>query len=223
MSSLWHVYYDWAGGEAFGLIQSIMTYRMNARLLLLMLLSLLLGAGQVRAHGGEDHGAAVKPGGAAGASYFSTFAASGQFELLLRYEPLQPGEPAHLRLFVADFATNAPIRGAKLALTVPEDNSIKLTATEHGPGEYLIETSFPKKQAYSMTVTVSTGERADLLLLKGIDVGRELPHDEPAASTQPWLTWKTGLLLGAVFLAGMGATALLMRRRPASSSSSVNL
>ncbi|WP_345232711.1 hypothetical protein [Hymenobacter saemangeumensis] len=185
------------------------------RFLLLMLLTFLLTGGPVLAHGGEDHGAEAKPSGAAGPSYFSTFAASEQFELLLRYEPLKPGEPAHLRLFIADFATNAPIRGAKLALTVPEDNTVKLTATERGPGEYLIEGSFPKKQAYSMTVTLSAGEQADLLLLKGIDVGKELPHDEHEDAAQPWLTWKTGLLLAGMFLAGMGLTALLMRRRDA--------
>lgn len=186
---------------------------MKMPLLLLLLLSLL--GGSARAHGGEDHGDEAAAHGPAGARYFSTFAASEQFELLLRYEPLHPGEPAHLRLFLADFATNVPIRGAKLTLTVPEDRTLRPTATEQGPGEYLIEGSFPKKQAYSLTVTVAAGERADLLLLKNIAVGRELPPEEPEeVAAQPWLSWKTGLLLAGVFLAGMALTALLLRRRP---------
>jgi hypothetical protein len=188
---------------------------------LLLLIGTLWWPGRAGAHGGEDHGAAQAQT-AAGAHYFSTFASSEQFELLLRYEPLTPAAPAHLRLFVADFASNVPIRGAKLALTVPEDNTIKLNATEQGPGEYLIEGRFPKKQAYSLTVTVAAGDQADLLLLKGIAVGQELPHTEPVAAAQPWLSWKTGLLLAGVFLAGMGLTALLLRRRPASPSTSAS-
>jgi hypothetical protein len=193
---------------------------MRIHVILLLLLTALLGPGLAGAHGGEDHAGETQSQGTAGAHYFSTFAASEQFELLLRYEPLHPGEPAHLRLFIADFATNVPIRGAKLALTVPEDSKVTLTTTEQGPGEYLIEGNFPQKQAYSLTVTVAAGEKADLLLLKGIAVGRELPHEEPTAAAQPWLSWKTGLLLVGVFLAGMACTALLMRRRRSTSASS---
>ena len=173
----------------------------------------LLVATAALAHGGEDHGDA-KAATPAGATTFSAVATSEQFEVLLRYAPLKLGADADMRLFLSDFATNAPIKGAKFIFTSPEDPKLKFETTEKGPGEYLVETTFPAKKAYSMTVQVSAGAQADLLLLEGLVVGKELPVAAvPAAMAQPWLTWKTGLLLLGTFLLGVAAAALLIRRR----------
>ena len=173
----------------------------------------LLVATAALAHGGEDHGDA-KATTPAGATTFSAVATSEQFEVLLRYAPLKPGADADMRLFLSDFATNAPIKGAKFIFTSPEDSKLKFETTEKGPGEYLVETTFPAKKAYSMTVQVSAGAQADLLLLEGLVVGKELPvAAAPAATAQPWLTWKTGLLLLGTFFLGVVAAALLIRRR----------
>lgn len=184
---------------------------------LFLLLWPLLVAIAALAHGGEDHGDA-KAATPAGATTFSAVATSEQFEVLLRYAPLKPGADADMRLFLSDFATNEPIKGAKFIFTSPEDPKLKFETTEKGPGEYLVETTFPAKKAYSMTVQVSAGAQADLLLLEGLVVGKELPVAAvPAAMAQPWLTWKTGLLLLGTFLLGVAAAALLIRRRrPAS-------
>lgn len=185
------------------------------RYLLAALLLLLVPTPPARAHGGEDHGAPAPGATPAGATTFSAVATSDQFEVLLRYPPLRPGADADMRLFLADFATNAPIRGAKLTFTCPEDAKLKFEVTEQAPGEYLVETTFPAKKAYSLTVQVVDGSRADLLLLEGVAVGRELPvAAAPPAAAQSWLSWKTGLLLLGTFLLG-GATALLLGRRRA--------
>jgi len=183
------------------------------RKILFLLLWPLLVATAALAHGGEDHGDA-KAATPAGATTFSAVATSEQFEVLLRYAPLKPGADADMSLFLSDFATNAPIKGAKFIFTSPEYPKLKFETTEKGPGEYLVETTFPAKKAYSMTVQVSAGAQADLLLLEGLVVGKELPVAAvPAAMAQPWLTWKTGLLLLGTFLLGVAATALLIRRR----------
>jgi len=183
------------------------------RKILFLLLWPLLVATAALAHGGEDHGDA-KAATPAGATTFSAVATSEQFEVLLRYAPLKPGADADMSLFLSDFATNAPIKGAKFIFTSPEDPKLKFETTEKGPGEYLVETTFPAKKAYSMTVQVSAGAQADLLLLEGLVVGKELPVAAvPAAMAQPWLTWKTGLLLLGTFLLGVAAAALLIRRR----------
>ena len=180
---------------------------------LFLLLWPLLVVTAALAHGGEDHGDA-KAATPAGATTFSAVATSEQFEVLLRYAPLKPGADADMSLFLSDFATNAPIKGAKFIFTSPEDPKLKFETTEKGPGEYLVETTFPAKKAYSMTVQVSAGAQADLLLLEGLVVGKELPVAAvPAAMAQPWLTWKTGLLLLGTFLLGVAAAALLIRRR----------
>ena len=173
----------------------------------------LLVATAALAHGGEDHDDA-KAATPAGATTFSAVATSEQFEVLLRYAPLKPGADADMRLFLSDFATNAPIKGAKFIFTSPEDPKLKFETTEKGPGEYLVETTFPAKKAYSMTVQVSAGAQVDLLLLEGLVVGKELPVAAGTAATaQPWLTWKIGLLLLGTFLLGVAAAALLIRRR----------
>ena len=180
---------------------------------LFLLLWPLLVATTALAHGGEDHGDA-KAATPAGATTFSAVATSEQFEVLLRYAPLKPGADAYMRLFLSYFATNAPIKGAKFIFTSSEDPKLKFETTEKGPGEYLVETTFPAKKAYSMTVQVSAGAQADLLLLEGLVVGKELPvAAAPAAMAQPWLTWKTGLLLLGTFLLGVVAAVLLIRRR----------
>ena len=186
--------------------------------LLILLWSLLLGLllrGTAHAHGGEDHGDGAKAGTAAGATSFSVAALSEQFEVLLRYEPLQGGQPADLRLFLSDYATNAPIKGARLTLTNPEDAKLKWAVTEQEPGVYLVEGQFPANKAYSFALNIVAGERADLMLLEGIKVGEKLPVAAAPHEDAPGLfsSWKSVLALVGAFGLGIGLTALLMRRR----------
>lgn len=181
---------------------------------LILLLSLLL-AGSAHAHGGEDHGAEAKAPTAAGATSFSVAALSEQFEVLLRYEPLTGGEPADLRLFLSDYATNAPIRGAKITLTNPEAEQLQWTVTEQEPGVYMVEGEFPANKTYSFTANIVAGDKADLLLLEGINVGEKLPAAEAPVAAAPsvFSSWKTVLALLGAFALGIGLTALLLRRR----------
>ncbi|GAA4006145.1 hypothetical protein GCM10022408_17430 [Hymenobacter fastidiosus] len=180
----------------------------------MLLLGLLL-TGAACAHGGEDHGDGAQAGTAAGATSFSVAALSEQFEVLLRYEPLEGGQPADLRLFLSDYATNAPIKGAKLTLTTPEDANLKWIVTEQEPGVYLVEGQFPANKTYSFTANIVAGDKADLLLLEGIKVGEKLPvaATAPAVATSLFSSWKTILALVGAFVLGIGLTALLMRRR----------
>ncbi|MBT2557987.1 hypothetical protein J7E24_09340 [Hymenobacter sp. ISL-91] len=183
--------------------------------LLILLLGLLLLSGTARAHGGEDHGDGAKAGTAAGATSFSVAALSEQFEVLLRYEPLEGGQPADLRLFLSDYATNVPIKGAKLTLTTPEDASLQWAVTEQEPGIYLVEGQFPADKTYSFTANIVAGDKADLLLLEGIKVGEKLPvaTTAPAAAVSLFSSWKTIMALIGAFVLGIGLTALLLRRR----------
>jgi hypothetical protein len=182
--------------------------------LLILLLGLLL-TGPAYAHGGEDHGDGAKAGMAAGATSFSVAALSEQFEVLLRYEPLEGGQPADLRLFLSDYATNAPLKGAKLTLTNPEDVSLKWVVTEQEPGIYLVEGQFPANKDYSFALNIVAGETADLLLLEGIKVGEKLPVAATAPAVAPSLfsSWKTILALVGAFVLGIGLTVLFLRRR----------
>ena len=187
--------------------------------LLILLLGLLLLSSAAQAHGGEDHGDGPKAGTPAGATSFSVAALSEQFEVLLRYEPLEGGQPADLRLFLSDYATNVPIKGAKLTLTNPEDASLKWTITEQEPGIYMVEGQFPANKAYSFAANIVAGDKADLLLLEGINVGEKLPvaAAAPVAGTSLFSSWKVVLALVGAFVLGIGLTVLLLRRRRAAS------
>lgn len=182
----------------------------------MLLLGLLLSC-PAWAHGGEDHGDGAQGAAPAGATTFSVAALSEQFEVLLRYEPLQGGKPADLRLFLSDYATNAPIKGAKLTLTNPEDAALKWTVTEQEPGVYLVEGQFPANKAYSFALNIVAGDKADLLLLDGIKVGAKLPVAATAVPDAPGLfsSWKTMLALVGAFALGVVLTVMLLRRRPA--------
>ncbi|MCI1189835.1 hypothetical protein MON38_20630 [Hymenobacter sp. DH14] len=182
--------------------------------LLILLLGLLVLSVGAYAHGGEDHGA-PKASTPAGATSFSVAALSEQFEVLLRYEPLEGGKPADLRLFLSDYATNTPIKGAKLTLTNPEDANLKWAVTEKEPGIYLVEGQFPANKAYSFAANIVAGDKADLMLLEGIKVGEKLPVAAEVAHADGSLfsSWKTILALVGAFVLGIVLTALLMRRR----------
>ncbi|WBO86793.1 hypothetical protein [Hymenobacter yonginensis] len=182
--------------------------------LLFLLLGLLL-TGAAHAHGGEDHSGTASAATPAGVTSFSVAALSEQFEVLLRYEPLEGGQPADLRLFLSDYATNVPIKGAKLTLTNPEDANLKWAVREQEPGMYLLEGEFPTNKPYSFAVNIVAGEKADLLLLEGIKVGEKLPMADapPAANAGLFSSWQTIAALLGAFGLGIGLTVLLLRRR----------
>ena len=144
----------------------------------------LIYARPVNAGGGDDHTHANEQPATSAVQekYFSSEASSANYELLLRYEPIMPGKAAHLTLFVSDFETNKPVNDADIKITSQEDPSITFTIHQNGNGTYEVETTFPKKQTYSLAVTIEGSLGPDLLLLQDINAGEELPHvHEPSA------------------------------------------
>jgi hypothetical protein len=182
----------------------------------------LFAAPALFAHDGDDHGANSASQSATGATHFSINASSNLFEVVLRYRPIQPGENAHLQLFLSDFATNAPIRGAKLTLTAQENPKLQFAVVERSPGEYVVDANFDKMQPYTLTLNIVAGTRADLLLLKSVEVGKVLtPATAPEA--QSWWSWQLLILLIGVFLAGMAGAWLIMRLRNSNSLSHTSI
>lgn len=190
---------------------------------LLVLLALLLTTG-AHAHGGEDHGDAAQPSAGPVATTFSVAALSEKFELLLRFEPLEKGQNADMRLFVSDYTTNAPIKGAKVTVTCPEATDLQFAVTEKSPGSYLVEGVFPANQKYSLAVQIVAGNQADLMLLSGLEVGKKLPVATALVARAPSLfsSWKNMLLLFGAFALGIALTVLFLRRRVAAPASTTS-
>jgi len=178
------------------------------------LFMLLANAPLAMAHGGEDHGAATAPTGKAMA-YFTSQAISDKYELVLHYEPLEAGETGKLRLYINEFNTNRPVEGATLKLSSPEEAKLTIAVKPIGKGIYELSGTFPAKKTYSLTVSLNAGPGPDLLLLPGIEVGKELPVSTVAASAATPAYWYESpyVLLGGGLLLGMGLMFLLMRTR----------
>ena len=169
---------------------------------------------KTKAHGGEDHGAAKAPTGAA-KTYFSSQAVSEKYEMILKFEPLEAGETGKLRLYINDFMTNRPIDKAILKISSPEDASIKFEIKPNEKGVYDISGVFPAKKKYSLTVSINADSGPDLLSLPGIEIGKELPqaHAEgDSASTTHWYE-KPYFLVGAGLILGMIVMFLLGKIR----------
>jgi cobalt-zinc-cadmium efflux system membrane fusion protein len=184
-----------------------MSIKYSIKILALSLLFIGATAPHVSAHGGDEVAVASPPH-----SYFSSEATSDKYELLLRYETIEPGEKTTLVLFVSDFATNRPVSGAVLKITAREDSKLSFTARQTAEGTYAVQAIFPEKKKYSLVVNVNSTLGADLLLLSGIEVDKELPHTEHAQEENVFSNWQVWALVALALLAGLGLGILFQKR-----------
>jgi len=174
-------------------------------------LILLLMPCTLFAHEGEEHGdakkAVVKP-----AAYFSSEATSDKYELLFKYQPLSPGKLAVLKLYTSDFNTNAAIDSATVQITVRDNPNIKLTVKQVDKGVYEVKGIFPAKKAYNLTVNINSLLGPDLILIKDIEIGKELEADHgEAVVTKRWYQSTIFYIIISV-LAGMVLMFFIMKK-----------
>lgn len=161
------------------------------------------------AHGGEDHRhddepAAVPTATESVSSSASSSASSDLVELVLKLDRAETGQVRQARLFLSDYASNAPITGA--TLTVDWGEGLTSTAqTTAQAGIYTAEVQFPTAGTYSPLVTLTAGELSDLLTLEPIPV-----TDPPAA---PFPMRDAAIVLGVALGVGVIGWRWL-RRRP---------
>jgi hypothetical protein len=180
---------------------------------LAFILLFIIGNQLVFAHGGEDHGEKKKESNKAGQTYFRLSSVSDVFEMVLRYEPIQAGNSAQMKLFVSDFSTNRATDSAKIEITSPEDDKLKFVAKQIDKGTYIVEGTFPENKSYSLVANISAEDNADLMTFEGIEVGKKLSLPEEEHTEHSFFSWQ--MLL--VFLGGMIFSALfiflLIRRK----------
>jgi membrane fusion protein, heavy metal efflux system len=174
-------------------------------------LLLLLSALTAYAHGDDDHGGTMEKK-SAGKPYFTVTGTSGLFELVLKYFPVEASQPAHMKLFVSDFETNEPVARADIRVTAQEDPDIKFNVQPLEPGIYEVEGTFPSNRSYALAVSISSPKGPDLLAIRSVEVGKNLPVEESPAD-HDGEHGKMSLLLwiGAGFAGGILVTLLLMR------------
>ncbi len=147
------------------------------------------------AHGGEDH-APPPPVASAEAGARVAEAATAQFEAVLKYSAAEVSEPLSIRLYLSDYATNAPIANASVILSIPE---LKLDVTASptpaaGVLEFILSPG--KAGTFSAIAAVNAGERSDLLVFDAIEFGPEAAAPSPAGSGKT-----LGMVGGAVAVA----------------------
>ena len=166
------------------------------RILLMLLLLPLCGW----AHGGEDHGekkAVLLPM----TSYFSSESISDKYEVLLKYLPIEPNEPTVMKLFISNVNTNEPVNVSALNVTLPGINrSVESKRIDNGT--YELTGFFPEEKAYNLNVSIGGALGPDLIQVRNIEVGKELPtaadEAEYVHGHASWLLLVGGLALGVI-------------------------
>ena len=174
---------------------------------LLLLLAVLTLAPRAWAHGGEDHGpppaAAVQ---APGSRLVET--QTDAFEGVLKFQAAEVKEPLPLRLFLTNFATNAPLTGATVKISIA-DLGLDVAATPSAtvPGLYQATLSPGKAGTFPAVVSVTTPDTSDILLFDGLVFG---PLEKPAGSAPRYGKVVRILAIGA--LACLVLAAFLLGR-----------
>lgn len=180
------------------------------KIILTTFLLIVLGT-PVIAHEGHDHSDKKKEAPIQGRTWFTINSTSKTFEVVLRYFPIKSKEETIMQLFLSDFETNAPIDSAQLTVTCMEDNTIQIEAHYLEPGIYELHAAFPEEKEYTLVANIIAGNHADLMLLKSIEVGRELPQAEQGNASG--FGWDSVFLVLAGLITGALVMFLFKRRK----------
>ncbi len=178
---------------------------------LALIVALGLSASRVsHAHGGEDHGEAatlVQPA----SGRHTASAQSAIYDIVVEYGVIDSAEKTSFDIYLSDYETNAPIAGATLQASVDGLENVTASATaEADPGLYNISFTFPKAGNYDLLFDITSGDKSDLIDVKGIRVGadeRSLPKTE---SHNLWFLISAGIIVffvAAAFIIARGRRA----------------
>lgn len=161
-------------------------------------LALALAAGGAAAHEGEEHGAPV-------ASATATPVAIAEDG---RYEAVAQSDGRHLTLWLDDWATNAPIAGARVVATVAGRD---LPMRARAPGDFSLDLPEALTSKTSIGLTIE-GPRGAALLTVEVTPASAAEEDDD----HPF-DWQAALIGGGTVLAALLLAALgwrVARRRP---------
>jgi len=150
------------------------------------------------AHGDEAASTGSKPG----ATHFTVYAESDKYELTLYYPELSATREAHLTLFIADLQNNRPIEKAEVKVSTLESTQSTFEVSPISSGVYELHGAFSENKTYTLSVQIKHPNGADLIGIKGIQVGAKLGSADTLADVQEhsntWIWFIGGLLLGGM-------------------------
>lgn len=133
----------------------------------------VLAACTAFAHGGEDHGAPA----ARTAQATERRVAESQtetFEAVVKYEAAPAGDPLPIDLFLTDYATNAPVEGATIRVSIPDLKlEVDATPSSTAPGLYQLVATPGRSGTHSAIASITHRGTSDLLLFDGLVFGTD--------------------------------------------------
>jgi hypothetical protein len=177
------------------------------------------------AHAGEDHGEAKTPPPAAVAgmqgNVLTSSATTDYFEVVAKYLVTEAGGETRMRLFVADYATNAPVTDAAFSLAFrPAGVRVIRAPAMISSGIYDLVVSFPDDTIYSFVATVTAGKRTDFVEVRNLYAGEAAErflaeHGGVATTTKKEIesSWMLPAVIAAAALAFIIAIVAFARRR----------
>lgn len=172
-----------------------------------------LAAVRVAAHGDEDHGQAPPPPSAT-ADLRNATATTTAIELVVRWPAKAAADgPLPLRVLASDWATNAPLEGAQIELTLSTPGQADVTESARAtksPGVYQGDVRLAADAHYALSATIVAGELVDVVAIPDVEVGPPpaLAEAGPGRGGAPWR-----LLASATVIVASLAVLLLLRRR----------
>lgn len=147
--------------------------RVAAGLFALLSLLALSFSSPLLAHEGEVHEEPeIAPAPLPGEGLGTVYAQSEQFELVVKHPPLISQASIPLTLFLSEYATNAPVAGARISLERggPGEQRPAVARPTGTPGIYRAQVTFPAEGSYELLVSIATAGKEDLLPLGGLQV-----------------------------------------------------
>lgn len=164
------------------------------------------------AHEGEPHGAA--PSKPTVQESLHVLAATGDvFEVVLKHPEHASGPKTVMRVLVAESATNAPVSGAQVELTLTGAAVQSLVPRMESPGIYVTEAELAPEVELAAVATVTRGDSVDVLALGTVHVEAETQEKlaDPQANADGWLAW--GVAGGVAVMVAAGAWWMSRRKR----------
>ena len=173
---------------------------LTAALLLSVALSMTGGVSRVFAHGGEDHGDEKPKTETTTKGTVSHTSRVGDLELMIKHPELEPDTATSGRLFITEFATNAPADKAAPTVEIESGNGAVTQVTiekTDAVGSFAIKIPALPAGTYTMRAKLTFNGETDTSTFSGVEV-----KATGAVSSEGFASWvRTALAaLAALFV-----------------------
>lgn len=159
-----------------------------------------------RSHEGHDHGAPEPV--ATDPNFVVRSASNSDYEVVVKYRSVRGQKSTTARVYLSEFATNAPIERAQVGVRTTSPRQLTVAASAISAGIY--EAALPYEQAgmYTMILSVGPAPMAEFAF-QDLPMGQELVAARGTTSPSRWPAW----WLMALGVAALVATGLILVRR----------